>query len=61
MSGPKAGAVCAAGHTFRGTLTGNTLSGTMTAGTTPLTCGPGAEMPAIELPDTSGPVIYTRQ
>jgi hypothetical protein len=61
VSGMAAGAVCTAGRTFRGTLTGNTLSGTMTAGTTSLACSPGVEMPAIELPDTSGPVSYTRQ
>ena len=61
VSGMAAGAVCTAGRTFRGTLVGNTLSGTMTAGTMPLTCGAGVELPAIELPDTSGPVIYTRQ
>jgi hypothetical protein len=60
VSGMAAG-VCTAGRTFRGTIVGNTLSGTMTAGTMPLTCGPGVALPAIELPDTSGPVIYTRQ
>jgi len=60
VSGLPAGAVCTAGRTFRGTLTGNTLSGTMTE-TLPLTCGPGVGMPAIELPNTSGPVMYTRQ
>jgi hypothetical protein len=61
VSGMAAGAVCTAERTFRGTLTGNTLSGTMTAATTSLTCGPGVAIPAIELPDTSGPVTYTRQ
>ena len=55
-----AGVVCTAGRTFRGTLAGSTLSGTMTE-TMPLTCGPGVEMPPIVLPDTSGPVMYTRQ
>lgn len=61
VTGPEGGAVCAAGHTFKGILTGNTLAGTMTAGTTPFTCGPGAEIPDIELPTTNGPAIYTRQ
>jgi hypothetical protein len=55
-----AGVVCTAGRTFRGTLAGRTLSGTMTE-TMPLTCGPGVEIPSIVLPDTSGPVMYTRQ
>ena len=61
LSGTAAGAACTAERTFSGTLTGSTLSGTMTAWTMPLTCGPGVEMPAFELPDASGPVIYTRQ
>jgi hypothetical protein len=60
ISGIAAGVVCTAERTFRGTLSGSMLSGTMSAGT-PLTCGSGVEMPAIELPDTSGPVTYTRQ
>lgn len=52
--------LCTAGHTFTGTLTGNTLSGTMTE-TAPLTCGPGVDVPPIDLAIVSGPAIYTRQ
>jgi hypothetical protein len=55
------GAVCTASHSFTGTLIGNTLSGTMMAFTTPLVCGPGNDLPDIDLPTVSGPAIYTRQ
>ena len=61
VSGTGPRLICTAGHTFTGVLRGNTLSGDLTAAVTPLSCGSGVPVPAIELPAPSGPINFTRQ